>query len=275
MTLDLILFHNHGNCDVPASILTREESSLLDKKGHFPEKMRFRWIDLYDFPGIFYDQKEVSYFGYAVPRYVQTLFRHPIGWHIGTWFHDNKKERDSIQQLQQDLEEFPFDFFYDSLFQLRNVSVIYNPRLKTRAQALPERENQPRKIEFGLGSARYLTELDYIACTLLHELYHQIEFGHRKMITGLFQDHSRWKIERVAHDNRHLNWSDGNNEISEELAEILAALTLVRHPEIKEKIKPYHQPLLDQMRGQLSLFPEKRTWYSRPHFIPFPQQLHA
>ncbi|MBI2146742.1 hypothetical protein HYU22_05375 [Candidatus Woesearchaeota archaeon] len=270
---DRITFHC-GYADVPNHFLHQDMRALLMsrgemfKRGIFGKRGGIFWrIDVTDYPSIFYQTRKVKFHDVTVPLYVQSFLKRPLNQAQGAWYSDHayrQKEKDLAQRLQEDLEHFPLEVFYERLPKLKNITVDYNPTLESRAIAV-----RPRKVEFGSLSKKVLSDVGYVACTLLHELYHHVEWAMgQKNIQQIFQGMERWKTTFWGKTNR-VAWPVTNNnefgEVNTELAEILAALTMIRHPKILPELRPYHAYLVDQRNGQLHLFPEERPRWHDSH----------
>lgn len=275
-TSEMILFHGHSDCDVPTWLLTEPEKQLLERNGYTsPDfSFRYRYVSVYDFPGIFYRETLTPFHEEMVPRYVQALFKYPRSGQQGKWYYDSarrKEETEAINIFRDDLREFPVDELYQAMFQLQNIKVEYDSGHEGSAMAAKAGNFSTNgRVLFGRKSRPYLREQDYVHCVLLHELCHHVEFKKDQSVKNLkavIRGHPRWTIERVGNQKtRQIVWSDGKKMVAHEVAELVAALSFVRHPEAEENVRPYQQSLLEQMSGQLPLFPEpERTWYdSRP-----------
>lgn len=313
----MISFAGQGNYSVPLELLTEREKLLVERKGyiaswdcrnedfcwipyyyfpgnHKPNNLIYRSIPAEEFPSIFCSWREVPFYDTSIPIYVQMLLHCPIepsreGWALNK---EIKKTISSIKLLQQDLESFPLEPFYelirDKLPTFNNWG--YDKQVDCGAYA----DFEQSRIMFGSKSKKNLFDFDWFALTFFHEAYHFMEFDLGDKIAELLPENSmldnsrsytpcggllrpmalsedvRWglKWEKIENGGRVLNiyWTDGNIETHmEHLAEILAALTFIKHPEAKERVRQQHQSICE-MAGLKGEFPKEQLhlfdgWY--------------
>ncbi len=260
---------HYGRFNVPLELLTKEEQALIETRGHEAVDngfgLHYPSIPVEHFPSVFYNRKTTRINGADIPFYAQAFLDKPsFSRRFLGMFIDEGKEMEELVELaslfQKDFEEFPLELlFYENLFKLRGVDVVYDETVETQAVA----EYDTRKVKFGKGSKPHLSDFAYVVVTLLHELYHFVEVGTVDSAVELWTP-ARWHL--VKRGKRHdvfWKYEEFETETSHQLAEVLAALTYIRRPEILEEIRPYYNALNETINPQL-LFPlSKRVWFEK------------
>ena len=280
---------NLSLCNIPFELLKGGERLLIErkgKKGDYSERLNFGYynVRIEDFPSIFYSEREVKIGDVYVPIYVQALLR---GLPIDNVYFDGECSdgRRSIEEevsdfvrsvkvLQRDLEEFPLELFYEHLFRLRGIDILEDNKTQYCAYA----DFDTNSVNFSTTFLRQnYFDFDHVAVALLHELYHFVErqLGEDR-VKRLFDGHERWELtsgsdyEAMFKNQKkylpisNIIWEDGVRVTKlDHLAEILAALTYIRHPEVLEEIRPHDNSLKAQENPQLPLFHKERQkiWY--------------
>lgn len=288
---------------IPADLLTEQEQLLLEKKGYRsvyckgPDRQCYLSVDENDFPGFLYSSKETPFHDSSVPRYIQALLLVPF-FHQDDVRHDmeldhlpeyrKQKEKAAMEIFRQDIESFPLSPFYERLFKLRGVRVVYDDKLRSRGLA-----EFPDTIRIGPTT----TDFREFERLLLHELYHYVECDIDDMsaAAAFFRDHPKWKFvrrrdkeycnethreaaqrTRLHYANLHkIGWRSDEHDAgwdnsadkgvcqySDQFADFLAILTMATHPEIAEEIMPYYTSVMNTgPQLSLPLWPQRHVWY--------------
>ena len=256
---------HYGRFNVPLELLTEEEQALIETRGHGAVDNGFGLyypsIPVVYFPSIFYNQRTTRINGTDIPFYCQAFLDKPSfsGRFLGRFIDEGEKMEELVELaglFQKDFEEFPLELFYGSLFKLRGIEITYDENCGDGAVA----EFDTNKVKFGRNSRNHLFDFDYVVITLLHELYHFVVDMDDSVIKLL---NPRWHFTRgKAYD---VSWKYGEFETRRtHLAEVLAALTYIKHPETVEELRPYYNALYKKVNSQLLLFPQpKSVWFEK------------
>jgi hypothetical protein len=257
----MIEFYTGYSCSMPLEVLTETEADMLSERGITRTDGGFN-LNVAEFPGILYSKRTVPFHSISVPLYIQTLFGKPYFETMRRWnrYDTMRREETAMQQLRADIEEFPLEPFYEQLFQLQGILIEHDNKIKQYAQAMENR------AVFGEYFSKNTWNSPFFYHTLLHELYHFVEFNHDDL-QDYFTPNRRWRLtKRTLLDGRilhELEWKDENDTCSSpnELAEYLAALTLVKHPGIISELDPYYNKACEDVSRQLNLFKSSTAWY--------------
>lgn len=264
-----IWFDTHTTiCNVPLELLTEEEQALVERKGLKAGDDRFglcyRNVNIKDFPSIFYKQRTTKINGVDIPFYAQAFLSEPsldrrtfYGRHLDNGREATEKLVKLAGVFQKDFEEFPLELFYEHLFELRDIGVRYDENAKNDAEA----DFNARNVVFGNKTRAHLFDFAYVAVTLLHELYHFVEVEMDDSVAKLWDP--RWNFVRGK--VYRVSWVyEGFKTRHEHLAEVLAALTYMKHPEMVEELRPYYNTLNETVNPQRFLFPRpKGVWLEK------------
>ncbi|GEM_PF-3884707 len=248
-------------------------------------------LETRDFPSIFYRDKPVSLHSHNIPIIVASLLCMPKGQtrcgllenRVHSDYYVRGKTIPDLYQadvhaatmLMQDITHFPLESFYERFLQ-QDIPVTIDEKLFESSIACVE--FTPLKITFSAESMRrHADDIDWFTVTYLHEWYHVIEQDLGRVVESTFRDHPRWKIKRkqdlqgypffkqpVARDEKHalntfdVEWECENRRIKDgcffEFAELLAALTYLKYPEVVERVRPIHAKALGRKGYQRHLF---------------------
>ncbi|MDP4012556.1 MAG: hypothetical protein Q8R00_03040 [Candidatus Nanoarchaeia archaeon] len=251
-----------GRAIIPTKILNSKEVDFLRKKDiKKNDKLDRYYGDVYDLPTIFYNSTATNFFDIKVPRYVQALSSEPFSSVFEHYNKDYNKEvlKSEIKLFQQDLEELDINPFYNHLFNLSNINISFDKESNVGSHF----DFNSRSIIYGEAFKKNLSDLDWFTISFMHELYHLIEVELENKVKESF-DNGRWKLRSLGVKDtknkiNNLSWAyNQNNYGSLHLAELLAALTFIRKPEVKEKILPYHHSLCERLDSNyMPLFPSE------------------
>ncbi|MBI5881146.1 hypothetical protein HZB90_03380 [archaeon] len=304
------------DCNIPLEFVTESDAYFLEKQGILPKpddsgELSYQKLNVSAFPGILYSTRLVPFFGFHVPLYAQVLFEKPcaeLKYCRRDWRDIYRMDELAMPQFLEDLEGFPLQPFYECLLRLRGVRIEQDHSQKEVGIA------RPGRVIFNGTLESRLSNFPWFVYTLLHELYHQVEFEMGEEVENYFCGNPRWTVERrclfydesktheygcgrwwgerrrqarrvdlqeqgVRRDNSgnhaenradigqrrlfthvsfyDLGWKDGDcAPFGHHLAEWLAVLTVIRHPEVVSRITPYYESVRARFFGrQLSLFP--------------------
>ena len=244
-----------------------------------------------DFPSIFYKDRSIMMHGHSVPIIVASLLCIPKGSRcsleemVHTEYFKKGRTIDcpyqadvhAAQMLVKDMKSFPLEPFYERLFQ-QSIPVTIDGRLSEQTGAVVE--FNPHRMMFSAEAMKkHAGDIDWFTKVYLHEWYHVIELDLGTFVESTFKDHPRWRIERkqdsvfkalcyhrlpvdrkeyTALNTFNVAWECERREFNDgwpfEFAELLAALTYLKHPELVEKVRPLHAQLLRRKGYQRHLF---------------------
>ncbi len=257
-------------CNIPVELLTEGEKALLERKGLKAKDDRFgpcyRDVIIRHFPSIFYNQRTTKINDVDIPRYVHAFLREPslsrctfYGYYLDNGREATEELVKLAELFQKDFEEFPLELFYEHLFKLRGIEIAYDDG---NDEDYAVAKFDTRKVILGNKSRAHLFDFGYVAVTLLHELYHFVEVDMDDSVAELWEP--RWHFVRGKVFNGSWEPEKFKNIPSEHLAEVLAALTYIRRPEIIEELRPYYNALNETVNPQLFLFARsKSVWFEK------------
>ncbi len=245
-------YGNRYLCEISQEVLAEGDKELLRRYGAEEHRGFFTHIDYRDFPDIFYTWRRVPFHGTDAPLYAQCLLMAP-GRSVRQGVAPHEIE--DVARLERDINNFPLNDFYERMNRLKGVRFRYDSRGKIDGLAI----GRGGKIKIGKNLAE---RNDFIWCAnlMLHELYHFVEFG---MSDGCkLGDEWKLKLRKTKSGPTWLlGWED-EYEIPavHEFAEFLSALTLIKHPEIYDRLVPHYLFLRDSAEEQRCMFRSDGVW---------------